>query len=141
MNLTLEVAGDTSLKAGYPLDYGPIAVKDFSQISGFGYLSPAVRKPTAGEKISISGYPAGRPQALSPVSDGNYCTVFSANGRGTRTDARYNGDTEGGNSGSPIWARASNKVIAAHHRINRGVWTARIDNDVLAEPRSRRIAR
>lgn len=115
-----KVAGDKLLKTDQTLDYSLLTVKNFAAISSFGYLSLEVRKPVLGEEIYISGHPATRMKELSVVSDrdgGGRCKVIDADadGYGTNTDAGYYCDTEGGNSGSPVLARSSHKVVALHH--------------------------
>lgn len=115
-----KVAGDQMLKTNQTLDYTLLTVKNFASISSFGYLSLDVRKPVVGEEIYVSGHPAGRLKELAVVSDrdgGGRCKVIDADadGYGTDTDAGYYCDTEGGNSGSPVLARSSQKVVALHH--------------------------
>ncbi|MGO1069877.1 trypsin-like serine peptidase [Lysobacter sp. CA199] len=115
-----KVAGDKLLKTDQTLDYTLLTVKNFANISSFGYLSLDVRKPVVGEEIYISGHPDTRMKELSVVSDrdgGGRCKVIDADadGYGADTDAGYYCDTEGGNSGSPVLARSSHKVVALHH--------------------------
>ncbi|SDY98990.1 V8-like Glu-specific endopeptidase [Lysobacter sp. yr284] len=115
-----KVAGDQMLKTNQTLDYTLLTVKNFASISSFGYLGLDVRKPVVGEEIYISGHPDTRMKELSVVSDrdgGGRCKVIDADadGYGTDTDAGYYCDTEGGNSGSPVLARSSHKVVALHH--------------------------
>ncbi|MEH6416288.1 trypsin-like serine peptidase [Pseudomonas sp. CGJS7] len=115
-----KVAGDKLLKTDRTLDYALLTVKNFANISSFGYLSLDVRKPVVGEEMYISGHPDTRMKELSVVSDrdgGGRCKIIDADadGYGTDTDAGYYCDTEGGNSGSPVLARSSHKVVALHH--------------------------
>jgi PKD repeat protein len=117
---TVKVAGDTLLRTDTTLDYSLFTVKNFANISSFGYLGLDVRLPTTGEEIFIPQHAGGRIKELATVSDQNggaRCKVDAAvtNGNGTNTDAGYKCDTEPGSSGSPVIARSSNKVIALHH--------------------------
>lgn len=115
-----KVAGDQMLATQGTLDYTLFTVKDFATISGFGYLGLDVRQPTLNEEIFVAGHPGGRQKELSVVSDqdgGGRCRVNDpdADGNATNSDAGYYCDTEGGSSGSPVIARASNRAIALHH--------------------------
>lgn len=117
---TVKVAGDTLLKTDTTLDYSLFTVKNFANISSFGYMGLDVRVPTTGEEIFIPQHPGGRIKELATVSDqngGGRCKADAAvtNGNGTNTDTGYKCDTEPGSSGSPVLARSSNKVIALHH--------------------------
>ena len=123
-----KVAGDQMLATNTTLDYTLFTVKNFANISSFGYLGLETRAATLNEEIMIAGHPGGRQKELSIVSDrdgGGRCRVNSAstNGMGTNTDIGYYCDTEGGSSGSPVIARSSHKAIALHHlggSINKG---------------------
>jgi lysyl endopeptidase len=115
-----KVAGDQMLATNTTLDYTLFTVKNFANISSFGYLGLETRAATQNEEIFIAGHPGGRQKELSIVSDrdgGGRCRINSAstNGYGTNSDIGYYCDTEGGSSGSPVIARASNKAIALHH--------------------------
>ncbi|MGH8029400.1 MAG: pre-peptidase C-terminal domain-containing protein [Arenimonas sp.] len=115
-----KVAGDTMLRTDATLDYTLYTVKNFANISGFGYLGLEVRVPTTGEQIFIPQHAGGRVKELATVSDhvgGGACIIDTAtqNGNGTNTDSGYKCDTEPGSSGSPVLARSSNKAIALHH--------------------------
>ncbi len=116
------------------------AVLDFTLIrvngnpaAEFGYLEIDNRKAEVGEEIYILGHPGGRLKEFTIASShgsdtGGVARVYSLTeppcmGPGYN-DVGYYGDTEGGNSGSPVLARKSNKVIALHHCAdcpNRGV--------------------
>ena len=115
-----KVAGDQMLATDTTLDYTLYTVKNFANISSFGYLGLETRAATLNEEIFIAGHPGGRQKELSVVSDqdgGGRCRVNSAStsGNGTNTDVGYYCDTEGGSSGSPVIARSSNKALALHH--------------------------
>ena len=128
----VKVFGDQMLATNATLDYTLFTVKDFNTIAQFGYLGLETRAPVLNEEIFISGHPKGRRKELSVVSDqegGGRCRInnTSMTTTGTNVAAGYSCDTEGGNSGSPVIARSSNKVIALHHwgtgdgTLNRGV--------------------
>jgi PKD repeat protein len=115
-----KVAGDVMLKTDATLDYTLYTVKNFANISAFGYLGLDVRVPTTGEEIFIPQHAGGRVKELAVVSDhvgGGRCIIDTAtqNGNGTNTDSGYQCDTEPGSSGSPVVARSSNRAIALHH--------------------------
>jgi len=115
-----KVPGDQLLATQGTLDYTLFTVQNFATISGFGYLGLDVRQPSLNEEIFIAGHPGGRQKELSVVSDqdgGGRCRVNDpdADGNATNSDAGYYCDTEGGSSGSPVIARASNRAIALHH--------------------------
>ena len=129
-----KVPADQMLKTDRTLDYTLFTLKNPSAAASFGYLGLETRAPTLNEEIFIAGHPNWRLKELSVVSDqdgGGRCRINNAstNGYGTNTDIGYYCDTEGGNSGSPVVARASNKVIALHHlggSINKGVKISQI---------------
>jgi V8-like Glu-specific endopeptidase len=120
----VKVFGDQMLATNEPLDYTLFTVKNFETISQFGYLGLETRAPQLNEEIFISGHPAGRRKELSVVSDkdgGGRCRI---NQVGSGSGTLYYCDTEGGNSGSPVIARSSNKAIALHNlggSLNSGV--------------------
>ncbi len=127
-----KVAGDQMLATNTTLDYTLYTVKNFANIASFGYLGLETRAATLNEEIMIAGHPGGRQKELSIVSDqdgGGRCRVNTASvdSTGTNTAIGYYCDTEGGSSGSPVIARASNRAIALHHygvgtgSVNRGV--------------------
>ncbi|CCN34270.1 conserved hypothetical protein with Carbohydrate binding domain [Vibrio nigripulchritudo SO65] len=114
---TVKVQANKLLSTDYTLDYTLFNVKNFSQISKFGYLGLDPRIPKLSERIYIPQHPGGRKKELGIETDRGLCQVDRpvTNGRGTNTDAGYLCDTEGGSSGSPVLAAASNNVIALHH--------------------------
>jgi len=99
----------------------------------FGYLEIDDRPAALGEEIYVIGHPAGRPKEFTiassePLDQGGIPRVQSvweepcfATGY---HDVGYWADTEGGQSGAPVLARSSHRVIALHHCagcLNRGV--------------------
>ncbi len=115
-----KVAGDQMLKTNTTLDYTLFTVKNFSTISGFGYLGLDPRAAAANEGLFIAGHPGGRMKELSVAdtqNSGGKCRVDapSVTGNAPNSDVGYYCDTEGGSSGSPVLARSSGKVIALHH--------------------------
>ena len=116
----VKVSGDQLLKTDANLDYTLFTVKNFENISAFGYFGLDPRAPQLNEEIFIAGHPGGRLKEMAVVSDqdgGNRCRVndTQTTGNGGNVDMGYYCDTEGGNSGSPVIARSSNKVLALHH--------------------------
>ncbi|QSX79265.1 proprotein convertase P-domain-containing protein [Agrilutibacter solisilvae] len=116
----VKVPGDVLLKTDANLDYTLFTVKNFDTIASFGYYGLDPRAPQLNEEIFIAGHPGGRMKELAIVSDqdgGGRCRVndTQTTGNGGNVDMGYYCDTEGGNSGSPVLARSSNKVLALHH--------------------------
>ncbi len=111
----VKVPGDKLLKTNESLDYTLFTIKNPQQITQFGYLGLDNRIPSAGTEIYIAGHPRGRRKELSVVSDvdgGGYCRILNGQ-RGTQ--AQYQCDTEGGNSGSPVMLRSSGRAVVLHN--------------------------
>jgi lysyl endopeptidase len=108
-----KVSGRTVLRTNTTYDYTLFTINNASTVSSFGFLSLDVRAPRVGEGIFIAQHPGGKPKQIATTSDrdGGSCKV---NGLST-TDAAYYCDTEGGSSGSPVFATSSGKVVALHH--------------------------
>ncbi len=114
------VSGDTFLVDNYTLDFALVTIDDPAAVEEFGFLELDVRTPELGEAIYIPGHPDGtlkRYALESDVNAGGLCVIDDAirNGRGPNTDTGYFCDSSGGQSGSPVLARSSHKVIALHH--------------------------
>ena len=94
-------------------------IENPERVAQFGFAELDNRAPVAGEEIWIPQHPSGRDKEFAIVSDidGGNCRVDNprTNGYGSGTDMSYSCDTEGGSSGSAVYARSSNKVIALHH--------------------------
>jgi len=117
-----KVSGATMLRTSGALDYTLFSVNNFASIGRFGTLFLDVRPARAGERIYIPGHGDAAPKRLSIFEEtqgGSTCTVRNPN-RGVNIG--YNCDTSGGNSGSPVLAGSSHRVIALHH-------TGRCPND------------
>jgi hypothetical protein len=117
---TTKVRGDRVIATNERLDYTLFSVQGFGSIRRFGYLRPDVRAPRAGEELYIPQHPAGDPTKIAiggPFERDGNCKVDqpSYRGYGADTDLSYYCDTEGGSSGSPVLARATDKVIGLHH--------------------------
>ncbi len=115
-----KVTGGTLLKTDATLDYSLFTINSFASVASFGYLGLEVRDPALNETIYIAQHGGGNPKQLALTSDqdgGGNCKInnANANGNGTGTDVAYYCDTEGGSSGSPVIAGASNKTLALHH--------------------------
>lgn len=108
-----KVSGRTVLRTNTTYDYTLFTINNASTVSSFGFLSLDVRAPRVGEGIFIAQHPGGKPKQIATTSDrdSGSCRV---NGLST-TDAAYYCDTEGGSSGSPVFATSSGKVVALHH--------------------------
>ena len=110
--------GDQFQQDDFTLDYSVFTVLGASDNYERAELDP--RLPPVGERIYISGHPAGNPKKLTIEDDTSptgLCQVdiSPTNGRGTDTDIGYFCDTTGGSSGSPVWSGETHKVIALHH--------------------------
>ena len=110
--------GDLAIQDNFTLDYMLLTVEGSSDNYEAAELDN--RLPPVGERIYITGHPAGQPKKFSIVdsqSPDGLCRVdlSPTNGRGTDTDIGYFCDTTGGSSGSPVWSGETHKVIALHH--------------------------
>lgn len=112
----VKVSGAQMFKTSGPLDYTLFSVNNFASIGSFGTLYLDVRQAQVGERIYIPGHGNATPKRLSiheETPGRTLCTVGTAS-----LDPRnigYSCDTSGGNSGSPVLAGSSHKVIALHH--------------------------
>ncbi|WP_245931205.1 trypsin-like peptidase domain-containing protein [Actinokineospora auranticolor] len=108
------------------LDYTLFSVSNFDSIRQYGTLYLDVREPTAGERIYISGHGDIKPKRLSlyEESDGGATCKIDVVSSGVNTG--YRCDSSGGNSGSPVLAGSSHKVIALHHLGGCPNWGTRI---------------
>lgn len=116
----IKVPGDQLLKTDEALDYTLFTVKNFETLADFGYYGLDPRPAKLNEEIFVPGHPAGRAKEIAVLSDadgGGRCRVNDpvTDGNGSNLDLGYRCDTEGGNSGSPVVARSSNRVLALHH--------------------------
>jgi hypothetical protein len=110
------VSGASLLRTSGSLDYTLFSVNNFTSIEQFGTLFLDVRAPVRGERIYIPGHGDGRPKRLSIYENtqgGAACTVGSP--ASDSINMGYLCDTSGGNSGSPVLAGSSHRVIALHH--------------------------
>ena len=75
-------------------------------------LEVAATPPTAGQKVTVIGHPAGEPKQVSRKD----CVVHAVgvDGRVKGVDLQHSCDTLGGNSGSPV-IDANGKVVGLHH--------------------------
>ncbi|MER7344949.1 serine protease [Streptomyces aurantiacus] len=110
-----KVGAKALLRTSPGLDFTLFSVDNFDQIAQFGTLFLETRAPIAGEQAYIAGHGDTRPKRISLYEErdgGAYCGVRNAQ-LGTE-DVGYSCDTSGGNSGSPVLAGSSHKVIALH---------------------------
>ncbi|WP_067457774.1 trypsin-like serine peptidase [Actinomadura macra] len=108
------------------LDYTLFSVNDFASIQKYGTLYLDVREPVAGERIYIAGHGDVKPKRLSLYEDrdgGTYCKIDRVS---SGVNTGYLCDSSGGNSGSPVLAASSHKVIALHHLGGCPNWGTRI---------------
>ncbi|MFC6884849.1 MULTISPECIES: trypsin-like serine peptidase [Actinomadura] len=119
----LELVKSSSLQA---LDYALFSVNGFDTIQRYGTLYLDAREPTAAERIYIPGHGDIKPKRLSLYEErdgGAYCKIDNV-AAGVNTG--YRCDSSGGNSGSPVLAASSHKVIALHHLGGCPNWGTRI---------------
>jgi subtilisin-like proprotein convertase family protein len=123
--------GGTWLEHDHDLDYTLIqAPAGENPAATYGWLLIDYRLADIDETMYIVGHPSGRPKEISLYSshtsdqdnpDG-FCEVYSTDEPvcvgGSVPEIGYFCDTEGGNSGSPVLSRETNKVIALHHCAN-----------------------
>ncbi|GIJ47861.1 hypothetical protein Val02_47470 [Virgisporangium aliadipatigenens] len=111
----VKVSGAQLLRTSAALDYTLFSVNNFATVERFGTLLLDVRAAVSGERIYIPGHGDATAKRLSifdAAQNGPYCTVANPS---TGVNIAYNCDTSGGNSGSPVLAASSHRVIALHH--------------------------
>ncbi len=117
-NYRLSTCGGSS--ASYTTYYGNSFVTDSttydfclltlggSPQNTYGYLGLINGNPIVGESIYIIQHPGGRQQEIG------FGTVYTTTANGGK-DLSYYVDTEGGSSGSPVFAEIEDEVIGLHH--------------------------
>ncbi|MEV0648704.1 serine protease [Phytomonospora sp. NPDC050363] len=110
-----KVSGATLVKTSASLDYTLYSVNNFSTISSFGTLYIESRQPVSHETIYIPGHGDATAKRLSiyETAGGALCDIDTVNLDSVNTG--YLCDTSGGNSGSPVLATSTHRVIALHH--------------------------
>lgn len=139
--------GGTWLDNHQNLDYTLIqAPAGEDPASTYGYLNLDCRLVPVNEQIYIPGHPSGRPKEIAVQSthaqdQSGFAEVYSQTEPacigGTVGEIGYYADTEGGNSGSPVLSRVTNKVVALHHCAdcpNRGVRIQNVYDEIQAGP-------
>ena len=112
--------GGTVVKTNKDLDYTLVKLKD-NPTTDFGYLSLSPNKPTVGDRIYIPQHPRGARKEISVNSDTDNgfavveCVGDCATPNAPLKSIRYNADTQGGSSGSPVIDYNTNLVIAIHN--------------------------
>ncbi len=119
-------SGATFIQDNAGLDYALVRLNG-NAAGTYGFLEIDNRDAVIGERIYIPQHPGGRAKELginsshSLDSPSGLCHVNSFEPgctSGAYQDVGYMCDTEGGSSGSPVLASASDKVIALHHCAN-----------------------
>ncbi|WP_199565202.1 S1 family peptidase [Spongiactinospora rosea] len=108
------------------LDYTLFSVSDLAAIQRYGTLYLEPREPVAGERIYIPGHGDIKPKRLSLYEDAQGGATCKIDVVSAGVNTGYRCDTSGGNSGSPVLAAASHKVIALHHLGGCPNWGTRI---------------
>ncbi|MBB5084891.1 trypsin-like peptidase domain-containing protein [Nonomuraea endophytica] len=123
-----KVGGGQFLKTSVlnALDYTLFSVADFAAIQQFGTLYLDPRPPVAGERIYIPGHGDARPKRLSLFEETQGGATCKIDVVSSGVNTGYRCDTSGGNSGSPVLAASSHKVIALHHLGGCPNWGTRI---------------
>lgn len=99
--------GNTWIKDSVTYDYCLLTLKNNPQ-STFGYLKLINGAPVVNEAIYIIQHPSGSPQKYASG------TVYNTTANGGK-DLGYYVDTEGGSSGSPVFADLEDQVLGLHH--------------------------
>lgn len=108
------------------LDYALFSVNSFESIQQFGTLYLDPRTPRAGERIYIPGHGDTKPKRLSLYEESASGATCKIDVVSSGVNTGYRCDTSGGNSGSPVLAGSSHKVIALHHLGGCPNWGTRI---------------
>ncbi|MEU7004419.1 serine protease [Nonomuraea sp. NPDC046570] len=108
------------------LDYTLFSVNNFAAIQQYGTLYLDPRPPVAGERIYIPGHGDTLPKRLSLFEDTQGGATCKIDVVSSGVNTGYRCDTSGGNSGSPVLAASSHKVIALHHLGGCPNWGTRI---------------
>lgn len=112
----VKVRGGTRLEGDAGLDFQLFTLDDAAfragKVSEFGYLGLDASPLRSGTAIYIPQHGAGQPRQIATVADGGaYCSIAGKSG----TMGRYNCDTVGGSSGSPVVDRSSHRVRVLHN--------------------------
>lgn len=99
--------GDTFVTDSSTYDYCLLTLSGTPQ-NTFGHLGLLNRAPSVNEGIYIIQHPGGNPQQIG------YGTVYNTTANSGK-DLGYYVDTEGGSSGSPVFAESEDEVIGLHH--------------------------
>lgn len=99
--------GDKWIKDSVSYDYCLLTLKNNPQ-NTYGYLQLINGAPITGETIYIIQHPGGSPQKYSTS------TVYNTTANSGK-DLAYMADTEGGSSGSPVFADTEDQVLGLHH--------------------------
>ncbi|MFI2026407.1 trypsin-like serine peptidase [Streptomyces buecherae] len=114
------------LSALSDLDYALFSVNSFESIQKYGTLYLDPRTPKAGERIYIPGHGDTTPKRLSLYEETQGGATCKIDVVSSGVNTGYRCDTSGGNSGSPVLAASSHKVIALHHLGGCPNWGTRI---------------
>ncbi|MEV0585198.1 serine protease [Nonomuraea sp. NPDC050310] len=123
-----KVSGAQFLKSSNlnALDYALFSVNNFAAIQQYGTLYLDPRPPVAGERIYIPGHGDVLPKRLSLFEETQGGATCKIDVVSSGVNTGYRCDTSGGNSGSPVLAASSHKVIALHHLGGCPNWGTRI---------------
>nr|WP_232327978.1 serine protease [Kibdelosporangium sp. MJ126-NF4]CEL15590.1 Zinc metalloprotease [Kibdelosporangium sp. MJ126-NF4]CTQ98254.1 Zinc metalloprotease [Kibdelosporangium sp. MJ126-NF4] len=108
------------------LDYALFSVNNFDRVQPYGTLYLDAREPVAGERVYIPGHGDIKPKRLSLYEDSQGGATCKIDTVSAGVNTGYRCDTSGGNSGSPVLAGSSHKVIALHHLGGCPNWGTRI---------------
>lgn len=108
------------------LDYALFSVNNFDRVQPYGTLYLETREPIANERIYIPGHGDTKPKRLSLFEDAQNGATCKIDVVSSGVNTGYRCDSSGGNSGSPVLAGSSHKVIALHHLGGCPNWGTRI---------------
>lgn len=110
-----KVGGDELIETSPEHDFSLYSVQNFDDLAEYGTLYIDDREPEQDERIYIPGHGDGLPKRLAIYEEedgGQTCKIDSP--QHTDVTTGYECDTSGGNSGSPVIAADTEKVIAIH---------------------------
>lgn len=113
------VTGDSLMINNAAFDFALFTIDNPSAVEQFGYLELDIRAPVLHEEIYMAGHPDGNPKIFALESDMNtsgFCEIDAVTHPllGAR-ETGYYCDSSGGQSGAPVLARSSHKVLGLHH--------------------------
>lgn len=119
---TIVATSSTLIRTSDRWDYSLVRLP-VNPTGTYGYAQLRESGPVVGERIYIPQHPGGKGKqiavasthAQNPSGFGEVDNIVNAStGAGLRRTALYFADTEGGSSGSPVFAHSDHRVVALH---------------------------